>query len=435
MNPHLRASAFTALALSLSACSRPAPLPDPPRGITAGADRLFTEYAHLIQGKRLALVANHSGRLSDGTHLADALHAWPDADLRVLFGMEFDVRSNDYSAQRDPESTVDAATGLPKHSLYGAHHKPTPEMLGDVEVIVFDIQEVGARFYEHINILGFVMEAASELGIEVVVLDRPNPITGLKVDGFVTDQAKLFRFGSYAPVPVVHGMTMGELARLYNGETMLRSGRPATLHVVPMLGWTRDMWYDETGIPWSKPSPNLLTPESVLAYVGTCLFEAVNVSEGRGTDTPFEIIGAPWLDASAAIALLAGVGLAGVAFEAEAFTPEQKPYHGRPPEYAGERLQGIRLRVTDRDVFEPYRAGVALLWAVNRLHPDRLVWNDAVLDRLVATPRLMELLLAGAEPAEIFAAWQGEVEVFRALRAPYLLYDERHPQSVPRAGA
>jgi len=178
-----------------------------------------------------------------------------------------------------------------------------------------------------------------------------------------------------------------------------------------------------TGLAWPKPSPNLVTLESLLAYVGTCLFEAVNVSEGRGTDRPFEIVGASWLDAAAVVELLNGLGLAGVTFGAEAFTPAQTPYHGRPPEMAGELLQGIRLRVTDRDAFEPYKAGVALLWAVNRLHADKLVWNDAALDRLVATPRLEEMLLGGAEPAEIFASWEAEVEVFRALSAPYLLYE------------
>ncbi|MDP2958800.1 MAG: DUF1343 domain-containing protein [Longimicrobiales bacterium] len=418
--------ALSAVLLSPLACTAPAPerpQDPPPPPVVVGADRLLGEYAHLIRGKRLALVSNHSGRLADGTHLADALHAWPDAELRVLFGMEFDIRSNDYSVARDPESAVDAATGLPKHSLYGEVHKPTLEMLGDVEVIVFDIQEVGARFYEHINILGFVMEAAAEQGIEVVVLDRPNPITGRGMDGFVTDSAALFRFGSYAPVPVVHGLTVGELARLYSGEGMLRGGRTVTLNVVPMVGWTRDMWYDETGLDWRKPSPNLLTLESLLAYVGTCLFEALNVSEGRGTDHPFEIVGAPWLDAEEAVRMLNGLGLAGVTFEAEAFTPVQKAYHGSPPELAGELLQGVRLRVTDRDAFQPYRAGVALLWAVHRLHPDRLVWKDAVLDRLVATPRLGEMLLAGAEPEEIFASWQGEVEAFKARSARYLLYE------------
>jgi uncharacterized protein YbbC (DUF1343 family) len=157
--------------------------------------------------------------------------------------------------------------------------------------------------------------------------------------------------------------------------------------------------------------------------VGTCLFEAVNVSEGRGTDHPFEIVGAPWLDAAAAVRLLDDLGLAGVTFEAETFTPERKPYHGSPPELAGERLEGVRLRITDRDAFEPYRVGVALLWAVHRLHPDRLVWNHAVLDRLAATPRLEAMLRAGAEPAEIFASWRSEVDAFRARSEPYLLYE------------
>jgi uncharacterized protein YbbC (DUF1343 family) len=392
------------------------------QAVVPGADRLFSEFAHLIRGKKLALVSNHSARLADGTHLADALHRYPGADLEVLFGMEYDIRSNDYSVTRDAETSIDRGTGLPKHSLYGERHKPTPEMLGDVDVIVFDIQEVGARFYEHVNILGFVMEAAAEEGIEVVVLDRPNPITGLKPDGFVTDESSLFRFGSYAPVPAIHGMTMGELARFYNGERVLRGGVTAGLHVVPMQRWTRATWYDETGLTWRKPSPNLLTLQSLLAYAGTCLFEAVNVSEGRGTDHPFEYVGAPWLDHEQAATLLNGLGLRGVVFEPVLFTPEQKPYHGRPPELAGERVRGVYLRVTDRDAFEPYRAGVAMLWVVHHLHPDRLVWNDAVMDRLTGTPRLKAMILEGKRPAEIFASWRAEVEAFKARSAPYLMY-------------
>jgi len=336
--------------------------------------------------------------------------------------MEYDIRSNDYSVAKDGEVSRDKTTGLTKYNLYGEHHKPTPEMLSGVDVIVFDIQEVGARFYEHINILGFVMEAAAEQGITVIVLDRPNPITGRKQDGFLTSQGALFRFGSYAPVPVVHGMTMGELARLYNGERMLRGGRTTKLEVIPMLGWTRGMWFDETGLPWRKPSPNLLSLESLLAYVGTCLFEAVNVSEGRGTDHPFELIGASWLDNTRVIEMLKSVPLRGVRFEAEQFTPVQKPYHGQPPELAGESLKGVRLHVTDRDAFEPYKTGVAMLWAVHALHRDRIVWNDAALDRLTATPRLKEMLQNGKTPPEIFAAWEGEVESFRRMSAKYFLY-------------
>lgn len=411
------------LAVALAACASPSSVQPPaPTAVTPGADRLFSEYAHLIRGRKLALVSNHSGRLANGTHLADALHDYPEAELKVLFAMEFNIRSNDYSVARDPETTTDPETGLPKHSLYGEHHEPTPAMLGDVDVIIVDIQEVGARFYEHINILGFVMEAAAENGMAVIVLDRPNPITGLKTDGFVTDSSALFRFGSYAPVPVVHGMTMGELARFYNGEKLLRGGVTATLHVVPMQHWRRDMWYDETGLEWRKPSPNLLTMGSLLAYVGTCLFEALNVSEGRGTDHPFEYVGAPWLDNVRAVSMLNGLALPGVVFDTVTFVPEQKPYLGRPPELAGETLRGIHLRVTDRDAFQPYRAGIAMLWAVHGLHADKLVWNDRVLDRLAATDRVKRMITSRTHPAQIFASWADEVAAFETRRAPYLMY-------------
>lgn len=410
------------LSLASVACAPARPTPVSPARTIPGADRLFTEYAHLLKGKKLALVSNHSGKLADGTHLADALHAYQDAELKVLFGMEYDIRSNDYSVPRDAESAVDRATGLTKHNLYGEHHKPSKEMLGDVDAIVFDIQEVGARFYEHINILGFVMEAAAENDVEVIVLDRPNPVTGLGVDGFITDDGKRFRFGSYAKVPVVHGMTVGELARFYNDEGELRGGRRVKLEVVPMSGWKRSMWYDETGLPWSKPSPNLLTFESLLAYIGTCLIEATNLSEGRGSDKPFEYIGAAWLDNVAAVRLLNELKLAGVMFETVEFTPEQKPFHSRPPKLTGTKLKGIYVKVTDRDSFQPYRAGVALLWAVNKLHPEKLVWNDAALDRLTATPRLKSMIVGGSTPQEIFAAWRPEVEAFVSRRAPYLFY-------------
>jgi uncharacterized protein YbbC (DUF1343 family) len=399
--------------------------PPPPRrtsAVTVGADRLIGEFAHLVNFKRVAVVANHSARLGNGTHLVDALHGMPNVKLQALFGMEYNIRSNDYSATRDPESTIDPQTGVVKYNLYGEHHKPTPEMLKGIETIVFDIQEVGARFYEHINILGFVMEAAAEQGIDVVVLDRPNPITGVKQDGFVTDEEFLYRFGSYARVPVIHGLTMAELARYYNGEKALRGGVTAKLHVVPMIGWRRTMWFDETGLAWRKPSPNLLTLNSLLAYTGTCLFEALNVSEGRGSDAPFEYVGAPWLDHTRAVAMLNQLGLRGVTFDTISFTPEQKPFHGRPPELAGELVRGIAVRVTDRNAFEPYKAGVAMVWAIHSLHPDKLVWNDSVLERLSATRRLKTMIQAGRTPPEIFASWQDEAATFAARSAPYRIY-------------
>ncbi|HEX9107985.1 MAG TPA: DUF1343 domain-containing protein, partial [Longimicrobiales bacterium] len=322
--------------------------------VVPGADRLFGEYARLIRGKRVALVANHSARLADGTHLADALARYPGVKLRALFGMEYDIRSNDYSLPEDPDSTIDGATGVPKYDLYyGRTHKPTPAMLAGVQTIVVDMQDVGARFYEHINVLGFVMEAAAENGIDVVVLDRPNPIGGLHADGFVADSAARYGFGSFASIPVVHGLTLGELARYYQGERLLRGGVKARLTVVPMKGWHRAMWWDGTGLPWRKPSPNLPTLEATLAYAGTCLFEATNLSEGRGSEAPFQEIGAPWLDNTRAATLLNDLHLAGMAFDTVTFVPERKPFHSRAPRFSGQALPGIRLRITDRESFRP----------------------------------------------------------------------------------
>lgn len=394
------------------------------RGIvTCGADRLFDEYQHLIYGKRVALVANHSAVLADGTHLADVLANSPNTSLEVLFGMEFNIRSNDYSLPRDEEKSIDPETGVVKYSLYGEVHKPTKEMLGNSEVIIFDIQEVGLRFYEHVNILGFVMEAAGEHGLEVVVLDRPNPVTGVHVDGFVTDTKFLYSFGAYAQIPIRHGMTMGELARLYVGEGMLRGGQKPVLHVIEMKGWHREMWYDETGLEWRKPSPNLLTLNSVIVYGGTCLFEGLNVSEGRGTDRPFEYIGAPWLNSKKVIDLLADFAFQGVSFEEVTFVPEQKSHLGRPPKLIGDRCNGIFVNVKDRDVFELYRVGIALVWAINQIHGDQLVWNEKVIQRLTGTDRLFMMVEAGQHPKEIFDSWSKDVASFMDKRSAYLVYN------------
>lgn len=390
--------------------------------VTCGADRLFPEYFHLIEGKRVALVANHSGVLADGTHLADALHQHPGVTLEVLFGMEFNVRSNDYSIKRDDEKTIDPETGVIKYSLYGEIHKPTKEMFGNAEIVIFDIQEVGLRFYEHVNILGFVMEAAGEHGLEVIVLDRPNPLNGVAVDGFVTDDGHRYTFGAYAKIPVRHGMTMGELARMYMGEGFLRDGVAPVLHVIDMKGWKRNMWFDDTGLDWRKPSPNLLTLNSVIAYGGTCLFEGLNVSEGRGTDHPFEYIGAPWLDSHQVIKLLSELDFKGVDFEAVTFVPEQKSHLGRPPELHGETCNGIFVHVKDRNQYALYRVGIALLWAIHEAHGDQLVWNEAVIKRLTGTDRLIEMIRAGKHPEAVFESWADEVTAFVNSRGTYLAY-------------
>lgn len=390
--------------------------------VICGADRLFTEYTHLIRGKRVALVSNHSGVLKEGTHLADTLSRHPEVELEVLFGMEFNIRSNDYSIPRDPEKTIDPGTGVVKYSLYGETHKPSAEMLGSTEVILFDIQEVGLRFYEHVNILGFVLEAAAEQGMEVVVLDRPNPLNGIVVDGFITDDEYLYTFGAYGKIPIRHGMTMGELAKLYVGEKLLRGDGSPVLHVIEMKGWRRDMWFDQTGLEWRKPSPNLLTLESILAYSGTCLFEGLNVSEGRGTDRPFEYIGAPWMDNQRVIKLMDSLGFEGVRFEPISFVPEQKAHLRRPPELSGEQCKGIFVHITDRNAYDMYKVGIALVWAINHVHQEQLVWNDQTLFRLTGTNRLVDMIKQGKGPGAIYASWENELEEFKQLRKRYVIY-------------
>lgn len=397
-------------------------LQDNKETVTVGADRLFSEFSHLIKNKKIALVSNHSGRLSNGTHLADTLANYPDTDLLVLFGMNYNIRTNDYSVPKDKEQDIDAETGIPKYSLYEHIHKPTPQMLKMVEVIIFDIQEVGARFYEHVNILGFVMEAAAENNIEVIVLDRPNPITATKTDGFVTDDEFLYKFGAFGKIPVIHGMTVGEIATLYNGEQILRNNNKAKLYVIEMKGWDRSMWLDDTGLKWVKPSPNLPSLESLITYTGTCLFEGLNISAGRGTDKPFQYIGAPWIDHAKVSNLLNDLNLKGVRFDTITFVPKKMPFHSRDPFLTGETCKGIFVDITNRDLFEPYKAGVAMVWAMNKAHPDQVEWNEEVMNRLVSSKRLENMIYNGALPNEIFKSWEAELAEFNQIRQRYLRY-------------
>lgn len=391
--------------------------------VQVGADRLFSEYTHLINGKTLALVSNHTGRLSNGTHLADTLYNYPHAELKVLFGMYQNIRILDYSVPRDAQKAIDKETGLVKYSLYFDIHKPTPEMLSNIDLIIFDIQEVGVRFFEHINILGFVMEAAAENDIEIVVLDRPNPITGLHMDGFVTDDDFLYRFSSFGKLPVVHGMTIGEIAKLYNGEHMLREWKTAKLHVVELKGWKRSMWYDETGREWQKPSPNLITLESVIAYAGTCLFEGLNISEGRGTDKPFEYIGAPWVEHYKVSDILNELKLPGVTFKPVEFIPQRKPFHGRDPLFSGELCYGIFVNITGRDQIEPFKIGIAMLWAFNKIHENEIKWTESIIDKHSGTKRLLSMIKDSKQPYEIFDSWKKELLQFKEIRPNYLIYE------------
>ncbi|MGD2071437.1 MAG: DUF1343 domain-containing protein [Gemmatimonadota bacterium] len=380
--------------------------------IRPGVEVLLSDSLHLVEGRRVALVTNHTGVDGAGRSSIDLLHEHPGVELVALFGPEHGLRG-DAGAGDPVESGTDARTGLPVHSLYSSTRRPPPETLEGVDALLFDIQDVGARYYTYVSTMARAMEAAGEAGIPFVVLDRPNPIDGVHVQGTVLDPAFSTFVGLY-PVPMRHGMTPGELARLYVGEF----GIEVELHVVPAAGWRRGMLFDATGLPWIPPSPNMPSLESALHYPGTCLFEGTNLSVGRGTDRAFQWIGAPWLDGGALAANMAEHDLPGVRIEAVTFVPEA-PGDGK---YDGETVAGVRFTVTDPGVYDPTRTAVAALLEARRLAGDRWEWLESHFDRLAGTDRLRAQIDESRSLDEITGAWAGPLADFRALRRPYLVY-------------
>ncbi|OGU31129.1 MAG: hypothetical protein A2X67_02685 [Ignavibacteria bacterium GWA2_55_11] len=387
--------------------------------VRSGADVLLSERMDLIKGKKLGIVTNHSALLSDGRHLVDALARVPDVKVVVLFGPEHGIRGNAPDG-RSIRDTVDAATGAPIFSLYGRINKPTSEMLKDVDVLIYDIQDVGVRFYTYSSTLSLAMEAAAEKGIPYIVLDRPNPIRGTWVEGFVREDS-LKSFVGLHPITIAHGMTLGEFATMINGEKWLKDGVKANLTVVKCAGWKRDMWYDQTGLAWVKPSPNMAELSTATVYPGTCLFEGTNLSEGRGTPKPFEYIGAPYVDAKAWASALNAAKLPGVTFEPIEFTTASIANTTNNPKYKGLLSHGVYVHVTDRNVFEPVRSTVHMLVAARKLFGDKFQWRSSI-NRLSGTSRLATMIDAGKTAEEITGVWRAEQDNFRSTRQKYLLY-------------
>jgi uncharacterized protein YbbC (DUF1343 family) len=294
-------------------------------------------------------------------------------------------------------------------------------MLREVDVLVFDIQDVGARFYTYISTMGLAMQAAAENNIPFVVLDRPNPLGGAYVSGFVLEPEQTSFVGQY-PIPIAHGLTVGELARMIQGEAMLPGLDHLQLDVVPMADWERAMLWPATGLPWISTSPNIPDFETALIYAGTCLFEAVAASEGRGTETPFTLLGAAWANGQALADTLNARALPGVRFEAASFTPRSMEGMSANPRFEGEDLQGIRLTVSDADAYRSVETGIHVLHAFYQQASDDFVSNPEWLAKLSGTPRLATLLTDGASPAAMIAAWQDEVAAFEERRESYLLY-------------
>jgi uncharacterized protein YbbC (DUF1343 family) len=380
--------------------------------VRPGLEVLLTDSLHLVAGRRVGLVTNHTGIDAAGVHGIDRLMDHPDISLVALYSPEHGIRG-DAEAGVLVDSSVDAATGLPVHSLYGTTRKPTPEMLEDVEVLLFDIQDIGTRYYTYIYTLALAMEAAGEAGIPVLVLDRPNPVGGTLVQGNVLDPAFSSFVGMY-PLPMRHGMTPGELARLYQQAFDVR----VDLTVIPMDGWDPSGLFSQTGLPWRAPSPNMPDVESALHYPGTCLFEGTNLSVGRGTPQAFQQIGAPWLDGEALATRMEGLGLPGVRFHAVRFVPEN-PGDGK---FAGESVSGVRLEVTDPALYDPARTGIHLVMEARALSGAEWGWNASHFDRLAGTDAI-RLGVEESAPAEaLMEGWAGALGNFMALRERALLY-------------
>jgi len=382
--------------------------------LVVGIDTLVAEKFAPLRGLRFALLTNDSARARDGSRTTDVLAAHRDLKLVALLSPEHGL-----SASHDEfvDDGIDAKTKLPVFSLYGGSRAPRSKaptgarpvtLPPDIDAIVVDLPDVGARFFTYASTVHATLRAAAQRGLRVIVLDRPNPINGIDVAGPMLKPSEQSAVNHH-PLPVRHGMTMAELAELMNADEHLG----VRLEIVRMLHYDRRAYFDETGLTWWPPSPNLRTVDEAVLYPGIALLEATNVSVGRGTDTPFEVVGAPWIDGPRLAAELARAQLAGVSFEATSFTPQANPF-------SGTLCQGVHLRVDNRATFEPVRTGIAIAIALRKLY--REPWNAARLHRMIGDPVVTAAILKPSRLAEVEALFKDDLDAFRAKRLKYLLY-------------
>ena len=374
--------------------------------VLTGVDVLERDNFKPLAGLRLGLITNHTGRDREGRQTIDVLHNAPGVKLVALFSPEHGIRG---LADDKVSDSKDDATGLPIYSLYGETRRPKPEQLKDLDALVYDIQDVGARFYTYISTLGYVLEEAAKVKLPVFVLDRPNPIGGVDVEGPIADSDKL-SFTSYSTIPTRHGLTIGELAQLFNRQRNIG----ADVRVIKMDGWRRSMWFDETNLTWVNPSPNMRSLAEATLYPGVGLLETTNVSVGRGTDTPFEVVGAPWIQGDKLAEVLNQRGLPGVRFVPVRFTPNASVFKG-------ELCGGVNIVVTDRAMFRPLLTGIEMAVALRKLYP-----NDWKVDgylKLLVNADTLERVKRGDSARDIVASWNNSLEAFRKARREILLYN------------
>ena len=430
---------FCMLALGLTGCqsmSHPTSATSVQRPpVKLGVEVLFEKHLDLIRGKHVGLITNPTGLDSHLDSIIDRFRNEPGVKLAALYGPEHGVRGNAQAGEYVP-FYYDEQLKLPVFSLYGQSHKPPPDMLtnideymrtfdtqhtgkqvdpgmmSSVDVMVFDLQDVGTRVYTYIATMAYAMQAAAESGIPFIVLDRPNPVNGAVMEGPILEYPKHSSFIGLYPIPLRHGMTAGELAQLFN-EKFLK--HKVKLTVVPMENWTRDEWFDETGLPWVMPSPNLPTPESATVYPGQVLLEGSNLSEGRGTTRPFEYFGAPWIDGHVLAKKLNDLHLPGVKYREVWFTPSFS-------KFSGKLCGGCQLHVTDRNAYQSISTVLAELAVIKELYGSRLELHAEYFDKVMGTSSVREALERGEPAAKMVADFAPGLKEFAALRQPYLLY-------------
>ncbi|MEV8551942.1 DUF1343 domain-containing protein [Streptomyces glaucescens] len=410
----MKLSRRTLLAGTAALTATAAPAAAAPRGtrrVRTGFERLAGDGYRILRGERVGIVTNPTGITRDARHVVDVMHADDRVDLGAVFGPEHGFRGTAQAGGSEGRYD-DPATGLPVYDTYLKSGQALADVFtaSGVDTVLFDIQDVGARFYTYIWTLYDCMAAARLAGKRVVVLDRPNPVTGRAALGPVL-RKEFATFVGREPVAQAHGMTVGELARLFNGEFL---AAPVPLDVVRVTGWKRSAFHDGTGLPWVPPSPNMPTPETALVYAGTCLFEGTNLSEGRGTTRPFELLGAEGLDGRWAAAANE-LGLPGVHFREAYFAPTFSKFQGRT-------IGGVQVHVHDRAVYDPVRTGIALLVTARRVWPGFAWRPDHWIDKLTGSTRVRTLIDAGADVDDVVADWQPELAAFREVREEYLLY-------------
>jgi uncharacterized protein YbbC (DUF1343 family)/CubicO group peptidase (beta-lactamase class C family) len=382
------------------------PVPTPPRApVLSGIDVMRADGFSALRNKRVGLVTNHTGRARDGATTIDLIFKAKDVKLVALFSPEHGIRG---VLDANVPSATDEKTGLPIHSLYGETRRPTAETLDGLDVIVVDIQDIGARFYTYTTTMAYVLEETARKQLPVIVLDRPNPIDGVQIEGPMLDKAQ-FGFTGYMSMPIRHGMTMGELARLFNSENKIG----ANLTVVELRNWRRDAWFDETGLPWINPSPNMRNLIQATLYPGIGAFESTNISVGRGTDTPFEQIGAPWIDGVELSEALNARRLPGIRFYPVRFTPTAT-------KYSGQECQGVFMVVTNRAVLRPVRVGVEVASLLQKMYGSKFELDAA--ERLFGSKEGLARIRAGDDPATIAQSWIAGESRWRLLRNQYLIY-------------